>query len=205
VVVDDNEDHRDLMREVLAPMDFVVLTANSGPDCLTLIEGVTPDLFLVDISMPGMSGWQLVAKLRENGQVAPILMLSANIGDGVAAHSGDEGHNDAIAKPVDIRSLADKLAAHLGLVWVYENETLLPAVVGPKKPIKSPGTNHVQDLLRLGEIGYVRGIEAKLADLAREEEHRPFAEELGAYVQAFDLAGYMKFLSRLEAERTSDG
>ncbi|WP_105437895.1 ATP-binding protein [Neorhizobium sp. T25_13] len=205
VLVDDNEDHRDLMREVLVPMDFVVLTANSGPDCLTLIEGVTPDLFLVDISMPGMSGWQLVSRLREIGQVAPIVMLSANIGDGVATHSGDEGHNDAIAKPVDIRRLADKLAAHLGLVWVYENETVIPAVVGPKKPIKSPGTNHVQDLLRLGEIGYVRGIEAKLADLAREEEHRPFTEELGAYVQAFDLAGYMKFLSRLEAERTSDG
>ncbi|WP_105427031.1 hybrid sensor histidine kinase/response regulator [Neorhizobium tomejilense] len=205
VLVDDNEDHRDLMREVLVPMDFVVLTANSGPDCLTLIEGVTPDLFLVDISMPGMSGWQLVSRLREIGQVAPIVMLSANIGDGVATHSGDEGHNDAIAKPVDIRRLADKLAAHLGLVWIYENETVIPAVVGPKKPIKSPGTNHVQDLLRLGEIGYVRGIEAKLADLAREEEHRSFTEELGAYVQAFDLAGYMKFLSRLEAERTSDG
>ena len=205
VVVDDNEDHRDLMREVLSPMDFVVLTANSGPDCLTLIEGVTPDLFLVDISMPGMSGWQLVSRLREIGQTAPIVMLSANIGDGVAAHSGDEGHSDAIAKPVDFRRLADKLAAHLGLVWVYENETVLPAVVGPKKPVKSPGTNHVQDLLRLGEIGYVRGIEAKLADLAREEEHRPFAEELGTYVQAFDLAGYMKFLSRLEGERTSDG
>ncbi|CDZ50734.1 hybrid sensor histidine kinase/response regulator [Neorhizobium galegae] len=205
VIVDDNEDHRDLMREVLVPMDFVVLTANSGPDCLTLIEGVTPDLFLVDISMPGMSGWQLVSRLREIGQVAPIVMLSANIGDGIATHSGDEGHSDAIAKPVDIRRLADKLAAHLGLVWVYENETVIPAVVGPKKPIKSPGTNHVQDLLRLGEIGYVRGIEAKLADLAREEEHRPFTEELGTYVQAFDLAGYMKFLSRLEAERTSDG
>ncbi|KAB1087658.1 response regulator [Neorhizobium galegae] len=205
VIVDDNEDHRDLMREVLVPMDFVVLTANSGPDCLTLIEGVTPDLFLVDISMPGMSGWQLVSRLREIGQVAPIVMLSANIGDGIATHSGDEGHSDAIAKPVDIRRLADKLAAHLGLVWVYENETVIPAVVGPKKPIKSPGTNHVQDLLRLGEIGYVRGIEAKLADLAREEEHRPFTEELGTYVPAFDLAGYMKFLSRLEAERTSDG
>ncbi|RYE65438.1 MAG: hybrid sensor histidine kinase/response regulator, partial [Rhizobiaceae bacterium] len=47
VVVDDNQDHRDLMREVLAPMDFVILTAVDGPECLTLIEGVRPDLFLV--------------------------------------------------------------------------------------------------------------------------------------------------------------
>lgn len=204
-VVDDNEDHRDLMREVLVPMDFVVLTANSGPDCLTLIEGVTPDLFLVDISMPGMSGWQLVEKLRETGQTAPIVMLSANIGDGASANAGTDGHNDAIAKPVDIRRLADKLAAHLGLVWVYENETALPMPAGPRPPVKSPGANHVQDLLRLGEIGYVRGIEAKLADLAQTEEHRRFAEEAGAYVKAFDIAGYMKFLTKLDTEKTTDG
>ena len=67
VVVDDNEDRREMMREILAPLDFVVLTAASGTDCLTLIEGIQPDLFLVDISMPGMSGWQLASRLRENG------------------------------------------------------------------------------------------------------------------------------------------
>ncbi len=205
VLVDDNEDHRDLMREVLVPMDFVVLTANSGPDCLTLIEGVTPDLFLVDISMPGMSGWQLVEKLREIGRTAPIIMLSANIGDGSGANALTDGHNDAIAKPVDIRRLADKLAAHLGLVWIYENETALPAPVGPKPPIVSPGAAHVQDLLRLGEIGYVRGIEAKLADLARNDANRAFTDEASAYVKAFDIAGYMKFLTKLDTERTIDG
>jgi 2-polyprenyl-6-methoxyphenol hydroxylase-like FAD-dependent oxidoreductase len=70
VVVDDNEDHRELMREVLAPLDFVVLTAGGGPECLTLIEGVKADLFLVDISMPGMNGWQLVERLRDAGQKA---------------------------------------------------------------------------------------------------------------------------------------
>jgi hypothetical protein len=59
--------------------------------------------------------------------------------------------------------------------------------------------------MRLGEIGYIRGIEAKLAELARDEAHRPFAEELGAYVQAFDLSGYMKYLTGLETEASIDG
>ena len=63
------------------PLDFVVLTAAGGAECLTLIEGIQPDLFLVDISMPGMNGWQLVSRLREPGQTAPIIMLSANIGE----------------------------------------------------------------------------------------------------------------------------
>ena len=42
----------------------------------------------------------------------------------------------------------------------------------------SPGAAHVEELIRLGEIGYVRGIEAKLADLAKVEANQPFTEEL---------------------------
>jgi hypothetical protein len=170
-----------------------------------LIEGTAPDLFLVDISMPDMNGWQLATKLREIGQMAPVVMLSANIGDGVASVPEDAGHNDAIAKPVDIRRLADKLASHLGLKWVYETDAPPPPPPEVGKPVKSPGSTHVQDLLRLGEIGYVRGIEAKLADLAADESHRPFAEELGTFVKAFDMAGYMKYLTQMETEETQDG
>ncbi len=131
VVVDDNEDHRHLMGEILKPMDFIVLTAGSGPECLTLIEGVKADLFFVDISMPGMNGWQLVTRLRETGQLAPIIMVSANIGD-VSSAEGGSGHNDALAKPFDIRRLQDKLAIHLGLEWVYD--TGEPPAAAPAKP-----------------------------------------------------------------------
>ncbi|WP_064711357.1 hybrid sensor histidine kinase/response regulator [Rhizobium bangladeshense] len=194
VVVDDNEDHREMMREILAPLDFTVLTAAGGAECLTLIDGIMPDLFLVDILMPGMSGWQLVSRLREAGQTAPVLMLSANIGDAMVLSDSDDSHNDAIGKPVDIRQLRDRLALHLGLNWVYADE----APIAPAKteaPMLSPGAAHVQELLRLGEIGYIRGIEAKLSDLANLEENRPFTEALRPYVAAFDLAGFMNFLN----------
>ncbi|MEZ2220090.1 ATP-binding protein [Rhizobium sp. RCC_161_2] len=200
VVVDDNEDHRELMREVLAPLDFIVLTATGGPDCLTLIEGIKPDLFLVDISMPGMNGWQLVSRLRESGQTAPILMLSANIGDGAAAKDSDDSHNDAIAKPIDIRQLRDKLALHLGLKWVYADASA-PVLPKPPLPMKSPGIEHVRELIRLGEIGYVRGIEAKLADLAKLDENQPFTDALRTYVQAFNLDGFLDFLSKFDNEK----
>ncbi|MBB4566229.1 hybrid sensor histidine kinase/response regulator [Rhizobium leucaenae] len=200
VVVDDNEDHRELMREVLSPLDFIVLTATGGPDCLTLIEGIKPDLFLVDISMPGMNGWQLVSRLRENGQMAPILMLSANIGDGAAAKDSDDSHNDAIAKPIDIRQLRDKLALHLGLKWIYADGSA-PVLPKPAPPMKSPGIEHVRELMRLGEIGYVRGIEAKLADLAKLTENQPFTDALSTYVQAFDLGGFLDFLHKFHNEK----
>jgi signal transduction histidine kinase/CheY-like chemotaxis protein len=198
VVVDDNEDHRDLMREVLAPLDFVVLTAAGGPECLTLIEGVRPDLFLVDISMPGMNGWQLVEKLRDAGQTAPIIMLSANIGD--APGPGGEGHDDAIAKPVNVKRLRDKLAMYLGLDWVYADEQAAAAPPSPprQEAPASPGATHVAELSRLSEIGYVRGIEAKLADLAKQGENSAFVETSRGYVQAFDMTGFAAFLKEFD-------
>ncbi|MDX3924438.1 MAG: ATP-binding protein [Shinella sp.] len=199
VVVDDNEDHRDLMREVLVPMDFTVLEAASGAECMTLVEGVRPDLFLVDISMPGMNGWELVERLRGSGQPAPIVMLSANIGDGTAG-GVDGGHSDTLAKPFDLRQLTDKLAIHMGLEWVYEDEAGKKADILPDR-IVMPGEGHVEELIRLGEIGYVKGIEAKLDEIARRAEHRPFADAVRSYVQAFDLAGYDNFLK----ERREDG
>ncbi|AVA26385.1 ATP-binding protein (plasmid) [Rhizobium sp. CB3171] len=200
VVVDDNEDHRELMREVLSPLDFIVLTATGGPDCLTLIEGIKPDLFLVDISMPGMNGWQLVSRLRENGQMAPILMLSANIGDRAAAKDSDDSHNDAIGKPVDIRQLRDKLALHLGLKWIYADASA-PVALRPPAPLISPGLEHVRELMRLGEIGYIRGIEAKLADLAKLDENKPFTDAMRIHVQAFDLDGFLNVLRTFDTEK----
>ncbi|MFP5076916.1 ATP-binding protein [Rhizobium sp. YIM 134829] len=205
VVVDDNQDHRELMREVLMPLDFVVLTAVDGPDCLTLIEGIQPDLFLVDITMPGMSGWQLVTRLRDAGQGAPIIMLSANIGDGSAA-SAHTGHDDTLAKPVDVRQLLNKLAIHLKLDWTYEAPTPLRQTPEPATaPLRAPSRLHLEELVSLGEIGYVRGIEAKLAELARDDTFKPFAETLGAYVQAFDMAGYTAFLKGMTETKETAG
>jgi len=193
VVVDDNADHRNLMEEVLRPLDFTVLTATSGEECLSLVAGLKPDLFLVDISMPGMNGWELVERLRAQAQPAPIIMLSANIGDGTTARSG---HNDMLAKPFNLRELTDKLALHMGLDWIYHDDAATED--RSKTSIVIPEEDHVRELIRLGEIGYIRGIEAKLAEIAGVPEHQPFAEAVRAYVQVFDLAGYDAFLKTMD-------
>ena len=199
VVVDDNEEHRELMREALVPLDFVVLTAVSGPDCLALIEGARPDIFLLDISMPGMNGWELAGRLRAAGQTAPIVMLSANIGDGGAGAVVGSDHNDTLAKPLNFRQLHDKLATWLGFDWVYA--AVPSAAAGKAEPVlRSPGAGHVAELIRLGEIGYVRGVEAKLAELAKQEENRHFAEVMTAHIKAFNIDAYLADLRKLERE-----
>ena len=198
LVVDDNADHRNLMEEVLRPLEFTVLTAKGAEECLSLVEGLKPDLFLIDISMPGMDGWELVERLRALGQPGPIVMLSANIGDGSTAHAG---HNDMLAKPFDLRQLTDKLALQMGLDWIYHDKAKADAPA--KTSIVIPAEDHVRELIRLGEIGYVRGIEAKLAEIAGTPEHQPFAEAVRAYVQVFDLAGYDAFLKTMDRKEAA--
>ncbi len=200
MVVDDNADHREMMREMLQPLDFTVLTAIDAPDCLTLTEGIKPDLFFIDILMPGMNGWELVERLRAMGQAAPIIMLSANIGDGTGKASSDAGHNDAIAKPFNLRQLLDKLEGHLALEWIVEDPqsdrgvSTRPDTQSTAQNPVSPGSEHIKELIHMGQIGHVRGIEAKLAELALQPENLPLVDMLRARVAAYDFAGYTQIL-----------
>ncbi len=67
-----------------------------------------------------------------------------------------------------------------------------------------PSPSQLRELVQLGEIGYIRGIETKLAEMAEDPAYRPFAEALGQYVKAFDMAGYARFLEGMKTE-TADG
>ncbi|HEY5309636.1 MAG TPA: ATP-binding protein, partial [Casimicrobiaceae bacterium] len=79
LITDDDPVQRDLLREVLTPLGFILLSAPDGPGCLALAQHCRPDLFLLDISMPGMDGWTVAETLRTNGhRQARILMISAS-------------------------------------------------------------------------------------------------------------------------------
>ncbi|MFX9265419.1 response regulator, partial [Acinetobacter baumannii] len=54
LITDDDPTQRDLLREILAPLGFILLSAPDGPGCLALAQHCRPDMFLLDISMAGM-------------------------------------------------------------------------------------------------------------------------------------------------------
>jgi PleD family two-component response regulator len=67
LITDDDPTHRDLLRRVLAPLGFILLSAPDGAGCLALAEHCRPDLFLLDISMGSMDGWTVAETLRATG------------------------------------------------------------------------------------------------------------------------------------------
>ncbi|TPW31411.1 response regulator [Martelella alba] len=196
MVVDDNEEHRAMMRDILEPLGFGVVAVASGATCLQALEAGEPDLFLIDIRMPGMTGWQLATGLRERGVARPIVMLSANIGDDAVLGHGDDSHNATLSKPLDLKRLYDVLAAQLGLHWI-RGDPPLPKTAEAELSVAVPDPQILQALIELGEIGYVRGIRDRLAAVEADEPAlKAFSAEASAYIDVFDLDGFRKFLKQ---------
>ena len=68
MVVDDEENLLELVKAVLEQEGFEVITASNGPECLEKLKKVKPDLILLDVMMPGMSGREVLEKIRENSK-----------------------------------------------------------------------------------------------------------------------------------------
>jgi len=196
-VIDDNPDHRALVSDILKPIGFAILEGDSGLVCLETVAPLDPDLYLIDILMPGMNGWDLATALRARGVEAPIIMLSANIGDRSLQPEGPAYHSASLSKPFDIGQLYDLLQRHMSLSWTEqpeENEETPPAA----ERLHSPGADHVADLISLAEIGYVEGIEAKLSELSAIPENGPLIETLQDHLTRFDFDAYRSVLNGLE-------
>lgn len=116
--VDDNEDMRLMLREVLASAGHEVDLAPDGLSALASIQEREPDLLVLDLVMPGMSGIEVARAIKRNPFTAriPVLMLTArgDIENKMAAF--EAGADDYLAKPFDPRELRARVVALLRLV-----------------------------------------------------------------------------------------
>jgi DNA-binding response OmpR family regulator len=117
LVVDDNQDIRDLLSHTLSRNGFEVCQASEGFTALKLIHEVHPDLVLLDVMMPGLSGYEVAQRIRENSEMeiseVPILMVTAksqvaNIESGMTS-----GATDYLIKPFRLATLIDKVQGML--------------------------------------------------------------------------------------------
>ena len=200
LITDDDPTQRDLLRQVLAPLGFILLSAPDGAGCLAMAEHCRPDLFLLDISMGSMDGWTVAQTLRATGHhQARILMVSASALEAHGAPLAQPYHDGYLMKPIDIPRLLETIRQLLKLQWQY-------AADQPPLPRWKPGTgsrpavSHVEELIGLGQLGYIKGIRTKLDEINNDfPEHADFVAEMRALVDRFDLDQYMATLKTLHS------
>ena len=111
LVVDDNEDTRDVLQAVLEADGAVVSTALSSDAALKALDVERPDVMLIDIGMPIMNGFDLVRLIRrrpaDSGGRVPAVALTGYISAEDRASAVEAGFQAYLTKPVDERALVD--------------------------------------------------------------------------------------------------
>ena len=113
LAVDDAAISLTLLKKSLADEPYKLTCVTSGEMALQFLKNNDPDLFILDIEMPKMNGYELAGKIRENGHNAPIIFLTGNATKGYLMKALQAGASDFIGKPIDKKYLSSKIYKHL--------------------------------------------------------------------------------------------
>lgn len=155
LVVDDEKNQRDLLSGFLSKKGFNVITAENGEDALTRYHEIFAPVAIVDMKMPGMSGMELLSKLKEINPFIQVLVLTAFGSVETAVESIKAGAFDYLTKPVeDLDELIVKLdkAAEQNRL-IIENKVMSEKLseIYPTSEIigESPAINRVREIISL--------------------------------------------------------
>ena len=120
LVVEDDMDIHNLIKNVLEKERYDVISAYSGTEALLLIEKKDLDLILLDLMIPGLSGEEIIKKVKN----IPIIVISAKISSEDKVNALSIGANDYITKPFDTNELLARIKVQLRLSKKDNNVSL---------------------------------------------------------------------------------
>lgn len=115
LIVEDEPDHINILREMLGLAGHKVITAFGGDDALQKVRARRPDLVLTDLAMPAANGVRLIDALKSapDTKDIPVVAVTAHIWDGLAQAAKSAGCDGFIAKPFTKEKLRQELEKHL--------------------------------------------------------------------------------------------
>src|ERR1700733_2559470 len=112
LIVDDSPQIRRALRAILIPQGFVVIDVRSGEEALDLIRKERVELILLDVNLPGMSGFETCREIRRTSDI-PVIMLTVRSSERDKVQAFDAGADDYIVKPFGAEELTARVRANL--------------------------------------------------------------------------------------------
>ena len=124
LIVDDIEENRQLIEQLLAPADFELRQATNGAEAVESFEEWRPDLIVMDFRMPVMDGHEAIRRIRAmpGGARPKIIAVTASAMEENRQDLMKIGADDFISKPFREAELFDKIQLHLGVEYVYADQ-----------------------------------------------------------------------------------
>ena len=111
LIIDDDKTLLSFLSEFLNDK-YDVVTANSGPEALRKAYSEQPRIVILDVMMPGMDGWEVIARLRELSTI-PIILLTGKTAEADKLRGFSMGIDDYVTKPFSFAELSARIAAVL--------------------------------------------------------------------------------------------
>jgi class 3 adenylate cyclase len=123
LAVDDNKQNLDLLTKALGAANYEIITATDGSRALELVENAAPDLILLDVVMPGMSGYEVCERIRANEAMGrlPIVMLTALHEVSHRIRGIEAGADDFLSKPFNREELLTRVRSLLRIKTLYDD------------------------------------------------------------------------------------
>ena len=115
LIAEDSIEQRSLYATILRSVGYRVLEASDGEEAVALVRAQQPDLVLMDVTMPGTSGWNAVRELKEDPATAgvPIIVVTGLVGSWDRDASLAAGADEHLAKPVSPPRLLEEVRKFL--------------------------------------------------------------------------------------------
>ena len=113
LLVEDNEMNRDMLSRRLERKGYQVIIAVDGQEGVNKAATENPDLILMDMSLPGIDGWEATRQIRATNKPVPIIALTAHAMEGDERKAREAGCDDYDTKPVELTRLLGKMEALL--------------------------------------------------------------------------------------------
>ena len=204
LVVDDEPHDRELLAHWLSSLGFLQATTANPHQALALMESFQPDVVLADLDLPGMSGWELLQRLRQGPHVAtPVAIISAHDPDLGSAELLSLGADCYLTKPLRLLQLQSWLGDQLQLQWVPRPA---PLGAGPAPPLAQvslddsdrPSAQACTALKQALAQGYLRGVRSELARLRAAHPHwQAWLAQVQEMADAFQLERLRQALDQL--------
>ena len=203
LVVDDTPQNVKLLTDLLTVKGYAVVTAASGAEALARIEADRPDLVLLDVVMPGMSGYEVCQRIRAdkaNG-IMPVVMVTALDPSTERIKGLDAGADDFLTKPINLPELLARVRSLLRIKQLYDTvETQSAQLAELNRTLEQRVTEQVGQLERLSKLK--RFFSPQLAELivtgGADDPLRTHRRDVT--VVFLDLRGYTAFAETAEPE-----
>jgi class 3 adenylate cyclase/CheY-like chemotaxis protein len=207
LVVDDTPQNIKVLDAILSPRGYRVVTARSGAEALQKVREEAPDLVLLDILMPGMSGYEVVQRLRDDPvtRVLPIVMVTALGAQEEKVKAIEAGADDFLTKPVNQLELLARVKSLLRIKEYHDTIQSQAAELAEwNRTLEARVQQQVRELERLARLR--RFLAPQLAALIASDQYQQVLESHRREVTVVfcDLRGFTAFSETTEPEEVMD-